>query len=383
LFAAAVADERFAPWKTALAWVFLGLGVLAKGPVAILLAFGIGVTFWLLDERGGVLHRWHIVTGGLIAAAVSLPWFWLVFKENGFAFIAIFFLNHNLARYITDLHHHTEGLYYYLLILPGLLFPWTGWLLLLLPRSIRDTVHSWKRWDRAVLFVACWVLFPLLFFSLSSSKLPGYILPSIPPLALLLGKRLAGWIEEGASPRRMLSSAWVHFLLSGALAIAFPVIMRSRYGMSWPETLTISAIIWVPALLTLYFATGGKATAVVRGTFVQGVLLVLALTQFAFPVLARMESTKALAAQIGSIRTTGEPLVTYHFFQHSLRYYTGYTISEDLQDHESLLAFARAHARVLVVVPAAGTAEMQNLPGFSVALVGEQGNLRLFRLSRL
>ena len=119
----AVAIEKDLGRKVLWAYVFLGLAVLGKGPVALILAVGIGLCFWFFDEEEATLRRWHLFPGVLITAAVSIPWFWLAFRQNGYAFIATFFINHNLARYITDIHHHSQPFYFYLPVLLALFFP--------------------------------------------------------------------------------------------------------------------------------------------------------------------------------------------------------------------------------------------------------------------
>src|SRR6059036_2494946 len=68
--------------------------------------------------------------GLLTVAAVSLPWFFLVFRENGFAFVSFFFVNHNLVRYVSGIHHHSETFFYYVPMFLALFFPWSGWMAL-------------------------------------------------------------------------------------------------------------------------------------------------------------------------------------------------------------------------------------------------------------
>jgi 4-amino-4-deoxy-L-arabinose transferase-like glycosyltransferase len=233
-----------------------------------------------------------------------------------------------------------------------------------------------------VLFLAAWALFPLFFFSASSSKLPGYVLPSIPPLALLLGWRLVGWIEDEGKHGPVVAAAWIHVLVSALVAVAYQLVMRRRYDVGWMEAVPVSAVVLVPAIFALFYAKNGRVGRVVHVTLAQGAILVLALTQFAFPAIGRFDSTKDMARRIAAVRETGEPLVTYRFFQHTLHYYTGYTITADLQGRDSLSAFSRDHRHFLVVVPAAGVPELQRLPGWSCALLGEQGRLRLLRLIR-
>jgi 4-amino-4-deoxy-L-arabinose transferase-like glycosyltransferase len=363
-------------WKVWVGYLFLGLATLGKGPVAPLLVAGIGFLFWLLDDRGDFVRRWRILPGILITAAVTLPWFWLALRQNGIAFVAIFIVNHNIARYITDIHHHTQPAYYFLPILPGLLYPWTAWLLAAWPRSLRDMARRWRDWDRRVLFLACWVAFPFLFFSLSHSKLPGYVLPLLPPLALLVGARMA-------EPRPLLPAAWIHLALSAALAVAFPVIFHTSYGETWTTGLPVSAACLLPSLITLYFARSGRAAAVLSFTAVQGVILVLALTQFAFPAIGRSQSARDIARQVIAHREGTEPVVTYNYFHHALNYYTGYQVGEDLPDPIALGQYAAGHPRFLVVTESSHLPELANLEreGRSVVVLGEQGRLRLLRIT--
>jgi 4-amino-4-deoxy-L-arabinose transferase-like glycosyltransferase len=183
---AAASERAIGRGKVLWAYVFLGLAVLAKGPAALVLAAGIMFFFWFLDDRRIVLSRWHILTGFAIAALLAIPWFWLAFRQNGYAFISTFFINHNIARFVTDIHHHSQPFYYYFAALLALMFPWSGWLPVLVSKSPIEGLRRWREWNPGMLFLACWLLFPLVFFSLSDSKLPGYILPSLPPLALIL-----------------------------------------------------------------------------------------------------------------------------------------------------------------------------------------------------
>jgi 4-amino-4-deoxy-L-arabinose transferase-like glycosyltransferase len=383
------ATQELQAWKVFAAYLFLGLATLGKGPVAPLLVAGIGFLFWILDERGGFVRGWRIVPGILITAAVSLPWFWLAFRQNGFAFVAIFIVNHNIARYITDIHHHTQPVYYFLPVLPGLLFPWTAWLLTALPRSLRETARNWRRWNRRVLFLACWVLFPFIFFSLSRSKLPGYVLPLLPPLALLIGTRIAPLCEAReteparCSSRALISAAWTHLGLAGALSAAFPVVFHSSYGETWVAGLPVSAACLVPALFVVYFARRGRAGAAFGATALQGVLLVLTLAQFAFPAIGRSQSAREIAMQVLAHRQGNEPVVTYNYFHHALNYYTGYCVSEDLTDPVALGQYAAAHPRFLVVTELSHLPEFSSLEheGCTVAVLEELGKLRLLRLT--
>jgi 4-amino-4-deoxy-L-arabinose transferase-like glycosyltransferase len=376
----AAAAAKDVGWKVLGAYAFLGLAVLGKGPVAVALAIGIGLLYWFLDDRGVILHRWHIIPGFIIAAAISVPWFLLAFQQNGYAFIATFFINHNLARYITNIHHHSEPFYYYLPALLTLIFPWSGWLLLLVSKSPWKGLRNWRQWNPGMLFLACWFLFPIIFFSLSDSKLIGYILPSLPPLALILGVRLSQWTEASVKPPRLRTGMCLHLILSAATAAAAIYFFQKQYGGNWKTGLILAIAILAPALPAFWFGFRGNYLRAFKAVVIQGLLILLATAQFAYPVLGAYHSTRDIAHRALELRQAGEPIVTYRFFHHSLHYYTSYQIADELKDPESLRQYAKAHPSFLVVTKA-GEFRAFGSEGLSIAEVAAQGNFRLCRIS--
>lgn len=381
LLGVAAVEKGFAGWRVMPAYIFLGLSVLAKGPVTVILVAGTLLLFWLFDERGGSFRRWHVISGLVITAAVSLPWFWLAFRENGFAFITTFFINHNLARYVSDIHHHAAPFYYYLPVVLGMFFPWSAWLLLLVPRSIAEEIRNWRSWNSATLFLLCWFFFPLIFFSLSVSKLAGYVLPALPPLALLLGVGLSKAVTGETSPRMPASAAWLYLLSSAGIALASPLVFQKSFGGAWNVGLLLSTVVLLPALFGFYFAKKGRWHAAFKATLIQGLLIVMTAAQFAFPVIGAYQSSREIAQQALAHDKNGEPIATFLFFHHALHYYTGYRVAGDFTDLESLLRLAAAHQRFLVVLEAEHVPEVERIQGLTVRVLGEQGKLRLLELS--
>jgi len=383
VLSAALLKEKTAFWKVGLAYVSLGLAVLAKGPVAVILAAGIVVLFWALDEQGDSLKKLHVVWGTVIAIAVAFPWFWLAFKENGFSFLSIFFINQNLARYLSDVHHHEAPIYYFLAILPGLLFPWSGWLPALLPSFPLRRSLDWRSWDRGALFLTCWAVFPVLFFSLSGSKLPGYILPSLPPVALLLGRRLADWVESRRHGSAQTAAAWCYLIFSIAVAVAFPIVLERNYGNAWRTGVWLGAAALLPALLAFCFARRRNYRAAIKTTAVQGVLLVLAVTLIGFPLLEAYDSTRGIAIQALTAGADGEPIVTFCYFHHTLNYYTNYRVGANFLDPPSLLDYARRHPRFLLVTERDRLNDLARISQLSATLLAQQGKVRLLRITLL
>jgi 4-amino-4-deoxy-L-arabinose transferase-like glycosyltransferase len=260
------------------------------------------------------------------------------------------------------------------------MFPWSGWLVLLAGGSLRKSLRRWREWNPGTVFLACWSLVPIIFFSLSDSKLAGYILPSLPPLALLLGIRVSRILEEMKEPSRWRAAMWTHLVLSGAMSIAAVYFFQKEYGGRWGIGLVLGLVIFSPAVFA--FASGTHCKRAFKATAVQGVAVLIAVAQFAFPVLGAYHSTREIAHEALKLRSVGEPIVTYGFSHHSLHYYTGYQVAGKADDLESLRRFVRISPTALIVTKAAGLKEISTDKAFSIAPLYIQANFHLLRLSK-
>jgi 4-amino-4-deoxy-L-arabinose transferase-like glycosyltransferase len=201
---------------------FLGAAALAKGPAAIILAGG-AIGLWALATSQWkaafrVAHPIAIVTFLLVA----LPWYIICARRNP-DFVRVFIWQHNFDRYLTPVFQHRQPFWFFVPVVLLALLPWTGLLWL----AAREGRRLWeeKSWrDSPGFFFTCWAIFPLVFFSFSQSKLPGYALPAIPPLALLCAIALIRTARAGtsrcATVSRVLGVTWV------ILGIAALVVSR-------------------------------------------------------------------------------------------------------------------------------------------------------------
>ena len=198
-----------------------GLATLAKGPLGLLLPVLVLGAF-LLTTRDWRPLRELVGPGALLACAVvAAPWYVAILRDQGERFVSVFLLNHNLQRFSSTIHNHPGPLWYYLPVLLVGLFPWSG---LAIPGLLRTSPRE-SRVDRLVLL---WLLLPLAFFSLAGSKLPGYVLPCVPPLAILMGRAADRLVSETA-PERWLSArvtGLVGLLLGAAVAVAPAALYR-------------------------------------------------------------------------------------------------------------------------------------------------------------
>ena len=199
-------DKKF--WLFDL-YFFVGVATLAKGPVAPAMAFVVIFTFAALRREWFLLRRTIWIPGVILYFAMVLPWYIAVQRRNP-NFLRVFFLEHNLERFATNRYQHEQHFWYYLPIMLLALMPWSVVALRAVVEGVKLSVAEWRarltkhhyvghaRWgDAFPEFLVLWAFFPILFFSFSHSKLPGYILPSVPPLAILTGDYLFRIRQKG------------------------------------------------------------------------------------------------------------------------------------------------------------------------------------------
>lgn len=182
---------------------FLGLAVLAKGPAAIILAGG-AVGSWVLAtaQWRATFRLMHPLAIGAFAA-VALPWYVLCALRNP-DFLHVFIFEHNFQRYLTPLFQHQQPFWFFGPITILALLPWSAFLI----ATAQAAARLWreKSWTNSPgFFVACWAAFPIVFFSFSQSKLPSYILPAVPALALIAAISASRAFQESRTNAIILS----------------------------------------------------------------------------------------------------------------------------------------------------------------------------------
>ena len=267
-------------------YFFGAAATLAKGPVAPFLAFSIILLFLGLRREWSVIRRTIWIPGLLLYFAMVLPWYIAVQRENP-TFVHSFFVEHNLERFATNLYQHRQPFWYYFAVLIVGLMPWTVIAIRAVVEAMTTSIAEWKvrlnpkcylghsrAGDAFPEFLVLWALFPIIFFTFSKSKLPGYILPSIAPVTILTGDYL-NRIRRTGLPKWLL---WSH---AAACALVAFVIVLSPQHMTY-ETL-------VPS--TAWLVTAGAAAllvlfAVVKTIQIGGIAHVRNATLF--PVFAAM-----------------------------------------------------------------------------------------------
>jgi 4-amino-4-deoxy-L-arabinose transferase-like glycosyltransferase len=207
----------------------VGLSLLAKGLVGIVIPFGVVGLYYVLRRAWPNRQAWlSLVWGVPLALAVSAIWYGPVISLHGRTFIDEFFIQHHFARYISNKYHHPQPLYFYPAIILLLALPWSPFLFTSLAK-IRT--WAWRGADAFSIlrvFALAWLALPIIFFSFSSSKLPGYILPALPAVAFLIADHLvhtkARWIP-GPTTRLVIFGATL-ILVAAVLIFAAPRFAR-------------------------------------------------------------------------------------------------------------------------------------------------------------
>ncbi len=235
-------------------WAYLALGcaVLTKGPVGVVLPALIFLVWFAVHRQWrGLRQLWH-PGGALVLAAVVLPWYVLVGWRNP-EFWHYFFVHENLQRFLAPQVHAGQPVYFYLGVLAAGFLPW----IFLLPWAWQTaaTVSPPLEARRDRLFLGIWFAVIFVFFSLARAKLFPYLLPGLPPLALLLARALAGGPDAGhfhTAAWRWTLGVWFFLALLGLLALAavaifFPVPWQrlapfAFYPLGYCLILALSAI---------------------------------------------------------------------------------------------------------------------------------------------
>lgn len=361
----------------------LGLAVLAKGLVGVVLPGAIAGAYLVITGGLGraLRRRRELLLGALVFVATAGVWYGPVIWRHGGGFIREFFVAHHFERYLTNKYRHPQPVYFFFVVALAGIFPWSAYLVAAAARAARE----WRTLvadpaQRLRLFLWLWALVPILFFSFSGSKLPGYILPSFPALALLIGEELERWWTEAPSRGRVaLGMATSLLLMAAAAATGWRV--GGDLGAAPRASWAVAGVAGAVALghLVLLFARGGRAAtlALPPGLF----LVVVAAAHWLFPGLGTRESMRDLSFAAARQARPGERLAFYISQEQSINFYaTGLPLRDarsDLvtamkpEEVEELLAGQEAGS-LLVIARKRWSPDLHVDPRLAVETLAEQ-----------
>jgi 4-amino-4-deoxy-L-arabinose transferase-like glycosyltransferase len=215
-------------------FAFAGLATIAKGLVGIVFPGAIVTFYYLLVRRfPSRAIALSLLWGPIATLAVAAFWYLPMYQVNGWKFIDEFFIQHHFQRYTSNKYLHPQPFWFFWIVFPAMTIPWIPFFLNGVWRSLKGFIaarkgESVERSDLRM-FAAAWMLFPLVFFSMSGSKLPGYVLPALPAGILFTAEVVDRYIaKKGGRIKTVFAIAFGTFAVA-AILVAWPLKEWSRH----------------------------------------------------------------------------------------------------------------------------------------------------------
>lgn len=383
--------------------LFCGVAVLAKGPVGLLLPGLVMLVFWAL--KGTLLQELRSTPWLALVAlflAVAAPWYGLATQANGREFLYRFLGFSNLERFTSVLYDHPGPPWFYLPWLLLLLLPWSLFLPAALARLRFWRWNTWRETPPAAdlpLLALVWLVLMVAFFSAAATKLPGYILPSLPAGALLVGLLFLP-LEPAGSDRggALRWSGMVNAALLAAMALA--AVLAPRWvapDPAYPGFIEVLSRAAVPQLLALPLLLAALAAIALllrpnrlQWLWLPNLAAVMAVLALVVPVLLpvldreRQLPIRVLARLAAQHSGNGEPLVVVGYKRYSVVFYSGRNVlfaSSPRKARKALEQQGRPSASVLLLGSDHELLDFGIGPGDGIPLARRDSH-RLLRISR-
>ncbi len=368
--------------------VAAALGFLMKGPLALVIPALVVLPILLIERRTFDLAFADVVLAAIVFVAIASPWYLAMWAQHGTEYLRGFFVGDNLERFATARFNDPRPWWFYLPVLAGGLLPWTPLTLVWLGPVAQFAARR-RDVGTIELRLLLWLVLPLLFFTLSVGKQPRYVLPLLPPLAVLLAAsivaRTSEWHSRGGMrvrPRPNLAVV-AGCVLAGVFLIALGALLYRAQPLfvGVPNAATLAV-----AVIT---ALAGTAVAVVSLTrawrAAPAVLALAAALTFAvlpYGALADADASAVheMAQRVRDARRGDEAIGTYRVFVRNLVFYTGMRHTDLIHDAHVLEWLGR-HPRALIVLPADEAARLTRDHGLRLARLADlpyfdEGGLR-------
>ncbi len=334
-------------------WVFLGLAILTKGPVAfVLAALTISSFLFVQNDWRGFLDKIKPKRGLLITVLLSLPWYVLELIKEGKPFWDSFFGYHNFQRYTSVVNNHAEPIWFFLYVMIIGSLPFTPFLFHGIFEAFKDLKTSFKKdyppSESLFIYCLCWLGSVFIFFSISATKLPSYWLPAMPAVAILTSYSYLKLQNQ----KKAFSSLWIInlFILLG-MSIAFFLSNIWLNTINDPEmpnlasNLLSTGIILKARLFFFAFALVGIVLFVFRSrnTFLYLQLLLLLGQTFLMQPIRKLGDTsrqlplRNISKQILNTRKGGETLAMIGIRKPSLHFYSKQIVFYESRNAEGVI----------------------------------------------
>ena len=363
--------------------IMIGLATLTKGPIALFI-FGVTIILYLAASRQlRRIREVPVFFSFLILMAVVLPWYLLVYKVNGQAFINEFFGFHNITRFLSPEHKIGDTPLFYIPVILGGFIPWSiflpfaAWHMFKSERK-ESPVKSYKT------LLLVWFMVTFMFFSLSRTKLVTYIFPLFPVLSIVVGRFwevfLINAVKRKTLKKQMKIACGILFISTFLGIIAgLLVLIYKGYTQAINPVLICGTtfLLGVSVFTFLYFKK--KYIYSFAAMNIAVLVLIVPLVYFVLPVVGKHESSKYISAKLNKMMKPGEMLGGECDQRRGLAFYTGRKEIVDIHGYQDKINFINSDNRVWGVVKKKHYDQLKNADGIILPIiVYEQGKRVVF-----
>jgi 4-amino-4-deoxy-L-arabinose transferase-like glycosyltransferase len=314
-----------ARWGMIACWAAMALALLSKGLIGLVLPGAVLFLYMVIERDLVRMLRLHWWPGLIVFAVIGVPWFVAVsLREPTFAHF--FFIHEHVERFLSPGHQRTGAWYYFLVVLAVGLLPWTS----LLPGAL------WRGWKRETgqfqvnRLLILWFVFILFFFSISSSKLPSYILPIFPAAAILIARDIQNMAMNRLRRHVLALAVFLSGLALAALVATYWLADQHRVQ----QALDMRFSYWVVGAALALAVSGWVAYAQSRQARKIAVVLALAVgassamhcISAGYDTYSRVKSAKQLSQALSQLNKS-EPIYVPLSYDQTLPYYLGRTVT--------------------------------------------------------
>ncbi|MEJ7713373.1 MAG: glycosyltransferase family 39 protein [Pyrinomonadaceae bacterium] len=374
-------------WLLAGFYAGVGFALLAKGLIGLVIPCATIGSYLLLQRRWPSVKSHGLIWGPVLAAAIAASWYAPVIARHGWPFVHEFFVQHHFARYVSNKYRHPQPFYFYLWVAPLLVLPWTPFLLQAIKTAVSWNWQAAEAMERLRVFAFLWMVVPIGFFSLSGSKLPGYILPALPAMALLAGDQLASYLRGGLRLVRTMRLTGLLVFVIGAAGSFYAV----RSGvMNLACGLLIASLVCGAGLTAFWLRERNLmcVAAIVGAAFIA---LLLAVT-CASTYVTQRQSIRDLLNLAAKRGYQASPIVNLHTVERGAEFYGSGRLIYDshgeplrLDGPSAVVEFVQRSGSggpLIVLIPVQYVQQLTDNAAISAEIIGDNTNTALVVVKR-
>jgi 4-amino-4-deoxy-L-arabinose transferase-like glycosyltransferase len=312
--------QEYRRWML-LAWAGAAGALMSKGLMGFILPGAVFVLYSLIQRDPGIWTRLNFWAGLIVFLMLGAPWFILVSMANP-EFVEFFFIHEHFNRFFTKVHQRYEPWYYFLAYTALAILPWIPQLTGLLKNTLKAILPLDKSRFNPELFLLIWAVFIVFFFSISSSKLPHYIMPVMPAIALLYAR----YFDNDEVPHLSISALITLIIGVGGMGISFinnPKLLQFSDWLPWMRVGFVILIIGGATTLFLRHASAFKRIAVLCISWYLTTLIILASAQSVSEIRSAWPLLKDHAHKI----QPEDPVYSVEYYQQTVPFYLGRTVT--------------------------------------------------------